>query len=360
MSEELNQTQIIQEFLKNVKSRLPGWLKDKKSELKDVLSELESHIWEKSEEIAAGQDVQISHVQQAVQEMGNPRDIAAEYKKRGTPKLWISQELFSSYVKTFGIVVAVIVGVNIISFIVDTVTNGFSEDLWSYIDGIWASALGAFLIVTIIFVALSVEGYLPEDFKKTKGRFQQKSSSFENANKLEGLERKGQEKGPKHVKPPLRQGELLAGGIITLLIGIAMFAEVWVYFPLVEDIGSQLTYYIRLMGVFTMIGGIINLMQSMMDLTNYTGQRILIGLHIVVDLAAIPFTIRLLTQSVLAVPSIAALEIANPELFASVALGFNVVTWISVVGTVIGAISNIYKMITLRMKFEEYLRYLEI
>ena len=34
MSEELNQTQIIQEFLKVVKSKLPGWLKDNKKELK--------------------------------------------------------------------------------------------------------------------------------------------------------------------------------------------------------------------------------------------------------------------------------------------------------------------------------------
>ncbi|TFG18583.1 MAG: hypothetical protein EU530_08895 [Promethearchaeota archaeon] len=360
MSEELNQTQIIQEFLKNVKSKLPGWLKDNKSELKDVMSELESHIWEKSEAIAAGQEVQNYHVRQAVQDMGNPRDIAAEYKKRGTPKLWISQELFSAYVKTFGIVVAVIVGVNLISVIVDAVTNGPSWDLLSYLDGIWSSALGAFLIVTVIFVALSVEGYLPEDFKKSGGKYQLKSTRPEKEDKVEGMERKWQEKRPKQVKPPLRRGELLAGGIITLLIGIAMFAEVWVYFPLVEDIGPQLTYYIRLMGVFTMIGGIINLMQSMMDLTNYTGQRILMGLHTIVDLASIPFTIRLLTQAVLTVPSIAAFEIANPELFASIALGFNVVTWISVVGTVIGSISNIYKIITLRMKFEEYHQYHEI
>lgn len=114
------------------------------------------------------------------------------------------------------------------------------------------------------------------------------------------------------------------------------------------------------MGVFVSVGGIINLMQSMMELTNYTGQRILMGLHIVVDIIAIPFTITLLTPAILAVPSIAGLEITNPELFANIALGFNVVTWISVVGTVIGTISNIYKMIILRMKFEEYNQYQEI
>lgn len=360
MSEELNQTQIIKEFLKEVKKHLPGWLKDNKSELKDVLSELENHVWDKSEEIATGQDIQIFHVQQAINGLGNPRDIAAEYKKRGTPKLWISKELFSSYLKVFGIVVCVVVGVNMISFIVDAVTTGLSWDLFSYLDGIWSSALGAFLIVTVIFVALSVEGYLPEDFRKLKGKYQLKPISAEKADKLEGIERKWQEKRPRQIKPPLRRGELLVGGIIALLIGIAMFAEVWVYIPLVEDIGTQLTYYIRLAGVFVIVGGIINLMQSMMELTNYTGQRILMGLNTIKDLAFIPFTLKLLTTAVLAVPSIAALEIANPELFGNIALGFNVITWISVVGTIIGAISNIYKIVTLKMKFEEYLRYQEI
>jgi len=354
MSQELNQTQIVKEFLKEIKNKLPGWLKDNKPELKEVLSELESHIWEKAEEIAAGQEIQIVHVQQAVQALGNPRDIAAEYKKRGTPKIWISQELFPGYIKTFGIVVAVIVGVNLISVIVDAVSNGLSWDLFSYLDGIWSSALGAFLIVTVIFVALSVEGYLPEDFKKARGKYQLKPIPSEKVDKLDGIERKWQEKRPKQVKPPLRRGELLVGGIITLLIGIAMFAEVWVYIPLVEDIGLQLTYYIRLMGVFTIAGGIIYLMQSMMELTNYTGQRILMGLHIVADVAVIPFTVLLLTNAVLAVPSIVLLQGTNPALYANIALGCNVITWISVVGTIIGAISNIYKIVTLRLKFEEY------
>ena len=90
MSEQLNQEQIVKNFIKEVKSKLPGWLKDNKKELKEVLSELESHIWEKSEENARGAKVQNHHVLQAIHVMGNPRDIAAEYKKRGTPKICIN------------------------------------------------------------------------------------------------------------------------------------------------------------------------------------------------------------------------------------------------------------------------------
>ena len=344
MSEELNQTQIVQEFLKVVKSKLPGWLKDNKSELKDVLSELESHIWEKSEEIAGGQDIQIQHVLQAVQDMGNPRDIASEYKKRGTPKVWISKELFPNYLKVLAIVIGVIVGVNIISFIADAATNGFNEDLLTYIDGIISSGLGAFLIVTIIFVALSVEGYLPEDFKKSVRKRIRVSSTPEHPSKP-----------TKRIQPPLRRGGLLAGGIIALLIGLAMIAKAWELIPLVDDIGISLTQFIQIAGIFTMVGGFISLIQSMMELTNYFAQRVLIALSTIADLVFLAF-ISKLVPAVLHIPAIETLGMGS-ELYGNIELGITVVMWISIVGTILGSITNISKIITLRMKFEEYLQH---
>ena len=350
MSEELNKEQLVRDFLHEVKKKLPGWLKDNKKELKDVLSELESHIWEKSEEIAAEQDVQIYHVQQALQAMGNPRDIAQEYKKRGTPKVWISEELFPSYLKVFGIIVCIIIGVNLISFIVDVIENGFiNNQFLSYLEITFSSALGTFLVVTVIFVALSVEGYLPEDFEKSKYK-----------RIIESTPQAKRQRRTQKIRPPLKRGELLAGGIIGLLVGIAMFAEVWVYIPLVENIGSSLTYYIRVAGLFAIVGGVINLIQAMIDLTNYFAQRALIALNTIKDLAFIPFTLTLLVPAVLSVPAIDALRLTNLGLYDSIRIGITVVKWISVVGAIIGAISNTYKIITLRMKFEEYLRYQEM
>ncbi len=351
MSEELNQTELVKEFLKTVKKFLPGWLKDNKSELKDVLSELEGHIWEKSEEIAAGQDVQPYHVQQAIQEMGNPRDIAAEYKKRGTPKLWISKELFPAYLKVFGIVAAIIVGFNIISFIIDAISTGLSWDLFDYLNSIWSAALGAFLVVTAIFVVLSMEGYLPDDFTTSRRRLQLKSIPPDEMEEKE----KWIQKDTKKVKPPLKRGDLLAGGIVTMLIGIAMIAKVWELIPIVEDIGSQLTYYIQLSGIFTLAGGFINLIQSLLDLTNYFAQRILMIMHVIVDLMFIPFLVTLFVPAIMSVPAI-----ASSMYYAEIQTGFTVVMWIAIVGTVISAISNISKIITLRAKFEEYYQHQEM
>ncbi len=353
MSEELNQTQIVKEFLKIVKSKLPGWLKDNKSELKDVLSELESHIWEKVEEIAGGQDVQIHHVQQAVGAMGNPRDIAAEYKKRGNPKIWISKELFPSYIKVIGIVISVIVGANIIALIIDAVENGWNLEFLSYVDGIFSSALGAFLIVTIIFVVLSVEGYLPEDFTRSKYKTKVKSTPSE---KLRIATKK--------IKPPLKRGELLVGGIIALLVGLAMWAEVWVYFPFVVEIGSDMTWWIQRAGIFTLIGGIINLMQLMMDLTNYAVQRVLIAIHTIMDLVFIYFIVDFLPIITHLTPTsdpiLFDISQLNPSLYDGILIGVKVMIGISIFGTIVGSISNIYKAITLKMKFEEYHQYQEM
>ena len=68
---------IIKEYLKQVKSKLPEWLKEKK-EHKEILGELEEHIWSKAEELSeTGKPTQRS-VQLAVSHMGTPESIAKE------------------------------------------------------------------------------------------------------------------------------------------------------------------------------------------------------------------------------------------------------------------------------------------
>ncbi|MBN2156618.1 MAG: hypothetical protein JW776_11295 [Candidatus Lokiarchaeota archaeon] len=356
MSELSNQKQLIQEFLKEVKNKLPGWLKDNKSELQDVLSELETHIWEKSEEIAGAQEVQVHHIEQAIQAMGNSRDIAAEYKKRGTPKIWISKELFPAYLKTLGIVIGVIVGINIIGFIINVLENPGDNSVYSDLWSIFSASWGALFIVTVIFVALSVEGYLPEDFKKAKGRYQLKSIPSDKADTLEKLDRQWEEKRPKQVKPPLKRGELLVGGIIALIFGIIMLAQG----PGISNyLGPEMSRWLQIAGLFTIIGGFIKVNQSIIDLTNYTAQRILIIMGTIVDLVFIPFLLKL-GEAILSVPVVHALQVTDLEVYNAIGLAFKVVIGVSIFGTVIGTISNIYKVITLQMKFEEYFRYSEI
>ncbi|UCC20175.1 MAG: hypothetical protein JSV62_02510, partial [Promethearchaeota archaeon] len=112
MSEKEMQN-IIKEYLKEVKSKLPEWLKDKK-EHKEILAELEEHIWSKAEELSGMGQPTLESVQTAISHMGTPESIAKEYKRRGTPKVYITKEMWPLYLRVLGIVFGVIIGLSIL------------------------------------------------------------------------------------------------------------------------------------------------------------------------------------------------------------------------------------------------------
>ncbi|MCK5409395.1 MAG: hypothetical protein KAJ30_03945, partial [Candidatus Heimdallarchaeota archaeon] len=93
MSNIQEQETLVKEFKEQVVKKLPLWIKISSEEQKDVLDELEGHIWDKAEELAQGGTITSLHVREAIALMGSPRDIAKEYR-RGTPKIYITKELF--------------------------------------------------------------------------------------------------------------------------------------------------------------------------------------------------------------------------------------------------------------------------
>ena len=99
---------IVKEYLKEVKSKLPEWLKDKK-EHKEILAELEEHIWSKAEELSETGQPSINSIRMASTHMGKPESIAKEYKRRGTPKFYITQEMWPVFIKVLVIVFSVII-----------------------------------------------------------------------------------------------------------------------------------------------------------------------------------------------------------------------------------------------------------
>jgi hypothetical protein len=107
MSEKIME-KTIKEYLKEVKAKLPDWLKEKK-EHKDILAELEEHIWSKAEELSETGNPTESSVKSAISHMGTPESIAKEYKRRGTPKVYITEEMWPLYTKVLLIVFSVIV-----------------------------------------------------------------------------------------------------------------------------------------------------------------------------------------------------------------------------------------------------------
>ena len=161
-----NMDKMVKDYLKSIKEKLPEWLKANKNELNDILSEIEEHIWDKAEELSDIGTPTESSIRLALAYMGTPDSIAKEYKLRGTPKVYITEELWPLYTRVLGILFIVVIMVNVVFMIINIVTGSFQLDFV----GILLGLAGVFTIVTLIFVGLSMEGFLPEDFKSMEER----------------------------------------------------------------------------------------------------------------------------------------------------------------------------------------------
>ncbi|KKL53878.1 hypothetical protein LCGC14_2271030, partial [marine sediment metagenome] len=210
MSEKEIQT-IIKVYLKDVKKALPEWLKDK-NEHKEFLLELEEHILNKVEELSGNSQPTVEFVRIAIEHMGTPESIAKEYKRRGTPKFYITEELWPTYKNVLAVVFSVIIGITIISLILNSIFGNLNI-IGDSIMGVQMGFLGSFVVITVIFVVLSMEGYFPEDFKSQKS--------------LEKLKEEGQVMGKKKssIKSPFKPGDDIAGGSIGIVIGIMFFSQ---------------------------------------------------------------------------------------------------------------------------------------
>jgi len=158
--------EMINNYLTQVYKKLPEWLKLKKEEADKILEDLETQILDEARNIADGREPSDFDIQQALIQIGTPESIAKLYKRRGTPKLYITEELFDFYIRTmlffFLIVIAINIIVSIFKFIFQPLNWAIS--LGEMFSGMWIGCLITALVITIIFVYFSMEGFLPEDF----------------------------------------------------------------------------------------------------------------------------------------------------------------------------------------------------
>jgi hypothetical protein len=142
---------------------LPEWLKSNDEKVEDILLEVSSHIWDSAYEIAGSDDPDTSSVQEAINRLGSPKELARSYKKRGTPKYFISEELWSIYTKVNSYLSSIIFIVILIVQIVLVEPNNLFQALINGITISYPSIITFIIIVTVIFVVLSYEGYFPTD-----------------------------------------------------------------------------------------------------------------------------------------------------------------------------------------------------
>jgi len=289
MSEKIME-KTIKEYLKEVKAKLPEWIKDKK-EHKDILSELEEHIWSKAEELSETGHPTESSVKLAITHMGAPESIAKEYKRRGTPKVYITEEMWSLYTKVLLIVFSVIVAINIVTRIVfDLILGGelFIKVLLSIISDIQGGLVITFVIISIIFVLLSMEGYFPEDFKSKKDLTKEKLLA-------ETAEEKGwpiSQKTGKPLKPFIKPiGEIIGGGFVILIGCIFLFLPFPTYF-----LDAQFLILLRIFGALIATEGALDITRGIIGNRQPSTHQLIHIITIVVKLAPIPLMLILMNQ----------------------------------------------------------------
>jgi len=257
---ERNFEYLVKGFLKEVKEKLPGWIKENKQERKNVLGELEEHVWDKAGELSDTGKPTEQSVRLAISHMGNPSTIAREYKKRGTPKFYISEELWPLYKKVLTIVCSIIIVVSVVFLALNLITGGLIDISISF-SGIFV----AFSIITIIFVALSMEGYFPEDFvSPTDVKRKEKVLAKSKALGLPVSQKTG-----KQLKPFVKSGGKIAEGIVGIVGGIIFFILPTILSNMI--VASTSTPWITISintGIFFFIsiGGIISIVEGGMNL----------------------------------------------------------------------------------------------
>lgn len=292
---------MVDEFIGKVKEKLPEWLKSNKSEFNNILEELEEHVWDKAEELSGISSPTEDSVRMAIAHMGTPQSIAKEYKRRGTPKVYITEELWPIYTKVLGILIAVVIAVNLIGLIVGLIFSGFVD--FSYdMSGTLLGIAGVFTLVTIIFVALSMEGYLPEDFKSEAERKQEMKD-------LKKAKEKGwpiSAKTGKPLKPFMSAAGSIVGGIIQMAIGLVFITLPFGGF--IELMNPQFVLLLRIWGLFMVIEGTIDLVRGVIGTSEITTQQVLMIVKVSVTIAQIPFLFILLND-----PTIISIPIWNPD-----------------------------------------------
>jgi hypothetical protein len=323
---------LVTNFLEEIKKNLPEWLKSNKDKVEDILSEISSHIWDSAQEIAGSDDPDSISLQKAINQLGNPKEIAKSYKNRGTPKYFVSEELWQIYTKVIGALIAVIFTVIVIAQValiepnnlLQALTNGFTLSL---------SSVSIFIIiVTAIFVGLSHEGYFPSDL---------------------GADDVAKESKNNFYKP----GEFLFNGLVGVLFGFFIIIQpldvinlfrIIVNF-VIELFGSNVMIFnsasisielqtlLTIIGIFAIVTGVTNLLKITKDIGFHLTMNVILIITGIVDLGIslfIMFNLYLLSEML--------------------PLSDNILLFLAVLG-VIGAIIGIIQSVRTNIKLYGFL-----
>lgn len=330
---ENNPNQLLaNKYLAEIKAALPGWLTENKKETQDVLEEIEQHVWDKAGELAGNQNISEANIRTAIEVIGTASKIAAEYKRRGTPKVYISKELWPLFTRTMIIVLSLVVGLSAIGLVFNLQSNNIGTAILQFLSGIWTGSLQVALIIILIFVGLSMEGFMPEDFS---GRKEEKAASLKD------------QKIGSVAHSPLKIKDAIFEGTLELVMGIILLTLRPDSLP--ELLTARFVYYLQIMGIINVIQGPIIISRGLIGNRNVTRHQLLMIVHTFINLLGIPIIFGMKQDIALLLPNPA---IFGPEALTGFATLLNFVIGIVIFATVV----ELIQVVLLKGKYEQYIK----
>jgi hypothetical protein len=169
-------------YINTTRKKLPIWLK--KSEKNLILNEIDSEIRELIMDYEDDNQLTPERLTQIFEEVGDANTILLDLKQKGTPKIYISDEIWSNYKGAFKSIVAYFSIIALFFILLLISFNSFYiGGLPMLISLIWLFFSIVFLLVTGIFVILSMSDYIPynrrhRDEVRAKMKIKSKNSSW--------------------------------------------------------------------------------------------------------------------------------------------------------------------------------------
>ena len=353
MSETENK--VVKNYISQVKNKLPEWLKWKEDELKNVLEDLEAQLYGEARAISQSEELTDADLQEAIRRMGPPESIAKLYKNRGTPKFFLTQELFDFYLRSLFFFFFIVIFINIIVGIFQFFFRDWWEVLGGILSGIWIGCLIAAIVITIVFVYFSMEGFLPEDFgiiprrlailfpfsfteesmeetraytkqrierakligreklAEVKMRMDEKIAEKRIVRKEKRIEakllrkqkleeakalrkQKSEESKQKRLykkAQPVTIGELIFGTSAGLIFGLLLILQP---FSVTGLMLPAFLDWLKLLGFLVFVSGLFELIRLVIGVSNYTGQQVFLIIGAIYNISYIPVFLLLLNQ----------------------------------------------------------------
>lgn len=282
MNEKEDTKRLVREYLTQVEEQFPGWLEKKEEKEEEILSEIEDRIYETAKNISEQGKVTETSVKNAIRQLGPPKSVVREYTQRGTPKVFITEEWWPYYKKWMLASAIVVIILHITSFLYN-LFKGRIMEAFSFLN-IFSSLLVVCFVITFVFVMLSMEGYLPEDFN-LQPELVPEQEYEEDILQIPEL---------KPLTSIIKPKEELVSGFFACVF--SSFLLLMPYLQIGESIHPDFIFILQLGGLLFLAGGVNSVVRGSIGTEAVTGQQIGFFVESLLKIASIPVLMLILQR----------------------------------------------------------------